>query len=58
MSFYEIDNILADEQLFQLIESDLSKRYPNTTKTGRSSTPVEVIFRMLALKHLRDFTGL
>ncbi len=58
MSFYEIDNILADEQLFQLIESDLSKRYLNTTKTGRSSAPVEVIFRMLALKHLRDFTGL
>ena len=48
-----IDKLLSDEHLFKLIELDLSKRYQNTTKTGRKSTPVEVILRMLALKHLR-----
>jgi len=52
-SINEIDKILLDDKLFHLIELDLSKRYPNTTKTGRNSTPVEVILRMLALKHLR-----
>jgi hypothetical protein len=33
-----IDKVLSDEQLFRLFESDLSKRYPNTNKTGRNST--------------------
>lgn len=55
-SIYEIDKILFDDKLFHLIELDLSKRYPNTTKTGRNSTPVEVILRMLALKYLRGLS--
>lgn len=37
-SIYEIDKIVFDDKLFHLIELDLSKRYPNTTKTGRNST--------------------
>ena len=49
-SLSEIDKIMVDEQLFKLIESDLSLRYPKTTKTGRFSTPVEVILRMLVIK--------
>ncbi|MHC5717372.1 MAG: ISNCY family transposase [Nostoc sp.] len=53
---FKIDKILSDEQLFRLFESDLSKRYPKTNKTGRNSTPVEVILRMLALKHLRGLS--
>jgi transposase, IS5 family len=55
-SIYIIDKVLSDEHLFRLIESDLSKRYQNTTKTGRKSTPVEVVLRMLALKHLRGLS--
>jgi IS5 family transposase len=55
-SIYLIDKVLEDEYLFRLIESDLSKRYKNTTKTGRKSTPIEVILRMLALKHLRGLS--
>lgn len=35
---FKIDKILSDEQLFRLFESDLSKRYPKTNKTGRNST--------------------
>lgn len=53
---FKIDKILSDEQLFRLVESDLSKRYPNTNKTGINLTPVEVILRMLALKHLRGLS--
>jgi IS5 family transposase len=48
----EIDKVLDDIELFQRVKDDLSQRYAKTTKTGRSSTPVEVIVRMLAVKHL------
>jgi transposase, IS5 family len=51
-----IDRLLDDEKLWELIEADLSKRYRLTTKTGRKSTPVEVILRMLTLKHLRGLS--
>jgi transposase, IS5 family len=48
----QIDQLLEDEALYQLIRNDLAKRYPMTEKTGRNSTPVEVILRMLAVKRL------
>lgn len=48
----EIDCILEDDQLFQLLKRDLSKHRPKTLETGRNSTPVEVIGRMLAVKRL------
>ena len=48
----EIDRLLNDEELYQLIRSDLAKRYPQTEVTGRNSTPVEVILRMLAVRRL------
>ena len=35
-----IDKLLSDKKLFQLLKADLSQRYPQTTKTGRNSTPV------------------
>ena len=52
----QIDRLLCDDKLFALITADLSKRYPLSTQTGRKSTPVEVILRMLALKHLRGLS--
>ena len=48
----EIDRILEDEKLLQGIKHDLSERHPRTLETGRNSTPVEVISRMLAVKRL------
>jgi transposase, IS5 family len=48
----EIDQLLEDEALYQLIRNDLAKRYPMTEQTGRNSTPVEVILRILAVKRL------
>jgi IS5 family transposase len=48
----EIDQLLEDEELYQLIRNDLAKRYPQTERTGRNSTPVEVTLRMLAVKRL------
>jgi len=52
----EIDHILEDDEIFQRIKHDLSQRHPNTLLTGRNSTPVEVIIRELAVKHLYDWS--
>ena len=52
----QIDEILDDEEIFQLVKVDLSKRHPKTLVTGRNSTPVEVILRMLAIKRLYGFS--
>jgi IS5 family transposase len=48
----QIDTLLDDDAIVQQIKADLSKRYRHTTRTGRPSTPVEVILRMLVIKHL------
>ena len=48
----ELDRLLEDDQLFQQVKADLSRRRPHTLETGRPSTPVEVILRLLVLQHL------
>ena len=48
----QIDRLLDDEELYQLIRNDLAGRFPKTEVTGRNSTPVEVILRMLSVKRL------
>ncbi len=52
----KIDGYLEDEELFELIKTDLSGRHPKTMKTGRNSTPVEVILRMLVVKRLYRYS--
>jgi IS5 family transposase len=47
-----IDGLLDDDELYQMVRQDLEQRYPLTRLTGRPSTPVEVILRMLVVKHL------
>lgn len=48
----QIDELLDDEELYQLIRNDLAQRYPLTEVRGRKSTPVGVILRMLTIKQL------
>src|SRR3712207_4879840 len=48
----KLDTLLEDDTLFQTVRSDLVKRYQRTATEGRLSTPVEVIVRMLVVKHL------
>lgn len=48
----ELDRLLDDDALFQTVKADLAKRHPRTLTDGRPSTPVEVILRLLVLKHL------
>jgi transposase, IS5 family len=52
----KIDGYLEDEKLYRLIRADLSKRYPKTKETGRNSTPVEVVLRMLVVKRLYGYS--
>ena len=52
----KLDSYLADEKLYRLIQKDLSKRRPKTLQTGRNSTPVEVVLRMLVVKRLYGYS--
>lgn len=52
----KVDAYLEDEKLYGLIKKDLSKRWPKTTETGRNSTPVEVVLRMLVVKRLYGYS--
>jgi IS5 family transposase len=48
----QMDTLLDDDVLFQAVKADLVTRFPATATDGRPSTPVEVILRMLVVKHL------
>ena len=52
----KIDSYLEDEKLYRLIKKDLSVRRPKTLQTGRNSTPVDVILRMLVVKRLYGYS--
>jgi len=52
----KIDEYLEDEKLYRMIRADLSKRYPKTKETGRNSTPVDVVLRMLVVKRLYGYS--
>jgi IS5 family transposase len=52
----KVDRYLEAEEFFRLVRNDLAKRYPMTLQTGRSSTPVEVIMRMLVVKQLYRYS--
>lgn len=52
----KIDAYLEDEKLYRLIRGDLAKRYPKTKETGRNSTPVEVVLRMLVVRRLYGYS--
>jgi IS5 family transposase len=52
----KIDRYLEDEKLYRLLKNDLSKRWPKTQETGRNSTPVEVVLRMLGVKRLYGYS--
>src|SRR5262245_38301414 len=47
-----LDHLLDEDTLLQAVKGDMSRRYPRTLGTGRHSTSVEVVLRMLVVKHL------
>jgi transposase, IS5 family len=48
----QLDRLLDDDRLFTSVKADLARRHPHSTATGRPSTPVEVLLRLLIVKHL------
>ena len=52
----ELNRLLDDDELFSMVKADLAKRYPNSRRFGRPSTPVEVILRMLVVKGLYNWS--
>ena len=51
-----LDQLLDDDVLFEAVKGDLAQRRPQTRTRGRRSTPVEVILRMLVVKHLYNWS--
>jgi transposase, IS5 family len=52
----ELDRILDDEQLVALAYEALSERHPRSRNRGRPGTPAEVVLRLLALKHIFNWS--
>src|SRR5205807_7361054 len=52
----QLDRLLEDDELYQQIRADFGHRFRFTLVHGRHSTPVEVLLRMLILKHLYQWS--
>ena len=52
----QLDGLLDDDALYQRVRGDFGKRRRNTLVHGRHSTPVEVLLRLLILKHLYQWS--
>jgi IS5 family transposase len=51
-----IDTLLEDEAVIDVVAHALEARWPQSRRRGRLGTPVEVVLRMLILKHLFDWS--
>lgn len=52
----QIDQLLEDEAVIDVSAHALGQRWPESRRRGRPGTPVEVVLRMLVLKHLFDWS--
>ena len=52
----KIDTQLEDEAVIDVVAQALEARWPQSRRRGRLGTPVEVVLRMLILKHLFDWS--
>jgi IS5 family transposase len=52
----KIDRALEDEAVIEVVAKGLEARWPQSRRRGRLGTPVEVVLRMLILKHLFDWS--
>jgi IS5 family transposase len=52
----KLDGLLDDDTFYQQVRSDFGKRFRNTLVRGRHSTPLEILLRMLILKHLYQWS--
>ena len=52
----KVDKFLEDEDLVKIVREALEKRHPHSRTRGRLGTPAEVVLRVMALKHLRNWS--
>jgi IS5 family transposase len=52
----QLDRLLDDDTVFQAVKADLARRRPHTLETGRPSTPVEVVLRLLIVRRLYSWS--
>jgi len=52
----ELDRILDDELLVEPVYEALCQRHPHSRNRGRPGTPAEVVLRLLALKHIFNWS--
>jgi IS5 family transposase len=52
----EVDKALEDEEIVDAVMTVMRRRWHQSARRGRAGTPAEVVLRMLALKHLRDWS--
>jgi len=52
----KVDKFLEDEDLVKIVREALEKRHPHSGTRGRLGTPAEVVLRLMALKHLRNWS--
>jgi transposase, IS5 family len=53
---HHVDKVLDDRVLLQLAYEALACRWTNSRTRGRKGTPVDVVLRMLVLKHMRNWS--
>ena len=52
----QVDELLADEQLVELVFDALARRWTHSRTRGRRGTPADVVLRLLMLKHVRNWS--
>ena len=50
------DEAFNDDQLLEIVQQELSKRFKKSKTRGRPGTTAEVVLRMLLLKHIRGWS--
>jgi IS5 family transposase len=52
----QADTVLEDEQLVEIVHQALSQRCQKSKTRGRKGTPADVVLRLLALKHMFNWS--
>jgi IS5 family transposase len=51
-----VDKVLEDPLLLKVVYDALASRWTNSLTRGRKGTPVDVVIRLLVLKHMRNWS--
>lgn len=52
----KVDKFLEDQDLVKIVKDALEQRHAHSRTRGRVGTPAEVVLRLMALKHLRNWS--